>query len=216
MEDDQDRNLRLQFHTVNPPEFEKLAGNAEAFRSIKEINEAYERARTEFTHFVERNRSQMIDEQIQKITLERDRLEPGLEPDFPKQPITDAARERVNGYILTEFKRLEADRDERRAEITQSVQDTRAQRQPAQTKTIAHPLSKDTHRTVDKTWDRLHGAFNHFLDQAGIDQASPQAEVFRARLDTEGRQHHRDIGKVFNEHGITRQLSQDRDGPTQT
>ena len=211
---DDQSSVKLSFDDVNPPSFSHLVGNAVAFQSLREADEAKRKALRDWSGFVEKNRTAMINEQIRKVSeeLNTPKLKPGAK--FSQIDVLQEAKRRVELYIDGQFRSIEQAYQEQAQQIQKTSVPKREIAHSSVRETVAHPLSRDTHKAVDKSWDRIGQTFNKFLDAAGMKQDDPLAQRFRDHMKALQKAQHRDIGQVFNAHGITRQPVSDRSGPS--
>ncbi len=206
-------NLKAAFEAVDPEIYKHVPNPAETFKSLRDIDDWANAARNSFTNDINVNRSEWIAVEVDKIALERENLAPELKPPFHQKSHLTEARERVERRIEGVYQNIFRHGEAERKRVLSEPEYAKS-RNPAQT--IAHPVSKATHREVDKSWNTLSGEFEQFLQNAGIDHNAPAATAFRSKIDLQRREQHRDIERVFNAHDIERlpAQSQTNTGPS--
>lgn len=238
------KSLKAEFEAIDWSAYKSIAGNAEAFKSIQDVEKWAGKANRKLADFVAQNRAGMIEQTITKVTEERSKLEPGLEPPYPKKPIEQEAKERVHLEIEAQFAAITQDKLDRINAITSASRSgpqadaqnevdhlTKFERQQsganiAQKKPEDHPLVKGVTsivRRADRLRDNLDYEFRKNR-KALIEQAkengseTPVKDVYRAHA-----QEVKDLNQAkvmqihqtFEDHGI-RMESPETNTPSQS
>ncbi len=210
--------LKEEFEKVDLPTFKNIAGNAEAFRSVQDLESWAKEARQKLANHISENREKWLNEAREKVALDRQKQAPQLNPpNMPRPSIEQEAQRLVGRRAEALMAEVGKQRQAQLEEITNTpgydpkreAQNKRAERAPA------HPLKKSSHSQVDRVSDTRNHVERHFhkMKSTWIEQArargseDPVAEVYRnywARKDNLRKAHHRLIDRSFKEHGIDR------------
>lgn len=206
-------NLKASFEAVDPEVYKQVQNPAETFKSLRDIDDWASHAKQSFTDEIKTNRPEWVAREVDKVWLERENMAPELKPPLPDKSLSQEARERVDRRIEGVFQGIDQHRQTERQRV---LSDPEYKPSQSQEQTRAHPLSKDTHKAMDKSWHKLDEDFDRFLQDAGIDRKAPEAQAFKDKMEYQRKAQHRDVGRAFNTHGLTRQpaQTQSQSGPS--
>ncbi|WP_022694706.1 hypothetical protein [Ponticaulis koreensis] len=200
-------NLKSSFEAVDPELYKTVQNPAETFQSIREIDEWASDERARFSDTTKANRTEWVAREVDKVWLERENMAPELKPPLPDKSLSQEARERVDRRIEGVYLQIE---QHRKAEHQRVLNNPERSVDERKAPTQAHPLSKATHAEIDASRERL------LKEAQAIFGAGEKLDHFRTREAELRTQHHKDVGRAFNEHGISRQpvSDQTRSGPS--
>lgn len=211
-------SLKEEFETVDLPTFKNIAGNAEAFRSVQDLESWAKEARQKLANHISENREEWLNEAREKVALDRQKQAPQLNPpNMPRPSIEQEAQRLVGRRAEALMAEVGKQRQARLEQITNTPgYDPKREAQSRPTdRAPAHPLKKDTHALIDRaalTRDKVERHF-HKMKSTWIDQArercseDPVGDVYRNyrdRKDSVRKATHRLTDQSFKTHGIDR------------
>ncbi|HIG21773.1 MAG TPA: hypothetical protein EYG02_06210 [Henriciella marina] len=222
-------SLKEEFETVDLPTFKRIAGDAEAFRSLQELEKWASEARRKVAQHISENREKWLNDAREKVALKRQNQAQDFSPPHMSRPTIEQEAQRLVAHRAEGLMAEVGSRRQARLDQITNTPGYDAKREapsPAVKREAAHPLKKETHAMIDRaarTRDKVERHF-HKMKSAWIDQArergavDPVGEVYanyRNRKESVRQATHRLTDRSFKSHGIDRASpeSSGRSGP---
>ena len=216
-------NLKASFERADLPAFESLAGDAQIFANLQQVETWGRQTKRELSELTKTYRADWVAKEVNTVWLERQKMAPELNPPLQARSLNSVAHERVDRRIEQGYAAIDLHMRTEQARLVQQPEHDIGEpaRDPASTlEQTSREIIDQVVADVSKTYAQYEHNRESFIQNAHNDAVpNPQGAFEQARLDAVDNirtNAHKRMQSLFHEHSVSRVPVQSQAIPTQS